>query len=158
MARITLRKALNRKNKLTGRIKELESLIANNFSRTTQIVNGKELESNMMDVSNDIQVLNDCREKLVQLKTKLAEANVAIYSKIYRIAELKAEITWLRGLQMRKGETVNSYDESNIITRTNPIWTMEQVLAKIKYAEGLIEEFQDQIDEYNGSTFIEVAD
>lgn len=158
MARITLRKALNKKNKLIGRIKELEAHIARNFNKSVQYVDGQALSCRQMDITKEYKELFDTKNKLVLLKSALAKANVGIYEKIYHIAELKADITWLRGLNTVAGKSVNEYGDKTYITESTPFKSAEEVMAMIKYDEGMIEAFQEQIDEFNSVTFIEFDD
>jgi len=113
---------------------------------TASTINRRELEFEMLETV----------DKLINIKTAIAKANINIYSKIERMSELKSLIVFYSSLNTKHG----SYDESDYdkerIVQYDALYKQEDVDKKIKELKSQIEELQDEIDEYNSRTMIKL--
>jgi hypothetical protein len=113
-------KALKMKNQLAGEVAQLKDLLAKQNSRSTK---------QKFDYDNR-EVLTRLRAKLdelVKVKTAVAAANVEIYDRIFRLAELKGLATTLNALDTKagvfhegRGFAEASYEESNDLLMLMP--------------------------------------
>ena len=91
-----LAKALKLKNQLAGEVAQFKELLAKQNVRSSK---------QKFDYDNR-EVLARLRAKLdelVRVKAALAVANVEIYAKIFRLAELKGLVAALTGLETKSG-------------------------------------------------------
>ena len=149
--KITLRKALQLKNKFAGDLLKINTLISQNNSK-------KEGSVNRFDVVKLLDEKSKLMAKLIEIKTAIAKANIGIYDKITKIAELKADITFFNSLDCFEGEKEAGYgvaSKSHVYTSTiNPALKTELISSYEKE----IEKYQDEVDYYNHTTQIEISD
>ena len=138
-----LAKALKVKNKLAGEVTHLKELLVKQNSRSTR---------QPFDYNNT-EVLANLRGKLdelVKVKAAIAVANVEIYGKIFRMAELKGLISTLDALETKQGVICTGGEYGR------PVET--EYVAQIKQSEAdkLVAELQTEIqliqevlDEFN---------
>jgi hypothetical protein len=147
--------ALKEKNRITGRIKKLQTQIENsNFYKSDQ---PPDLDSKVLLIK-----LQEEWAYLIDLKTKIAKANIGIADKLIRLAEAKAELTFWNHMTKysQKAETTSmrSYyiDGSSVQVPETIISTITsmEVLTNIDKVQSIIETLQDEIDVYNGTTKI----
>lgn len=150
MTQVRIRKALQIKNRLAGEVANLNKLIqANNSHREGQVeFNVKEL----------LDKRNIAVQKLVAVKTALAVANVSIYGKLARMAELKDEIKFLRGLNTSSGEEELGYGERAKTVKIVAEVTAADVEANVTRLSLEIETLQDEVDFFNSTTEITIPD
>lgn len=139
-----LAKALKLKNKLAGEVETLKDLLKK------QNVRSKKQE---FDYDN-AEVLADLRAKvdeLIRVKAAIAQANTAIYERIFRAAELKGLVATLNSLDTRTGVHLEG---GNYVERPVEVEYMAQ-LGKVE-VDRLVAEFekeidsvQDELDEFN---------
>lgn len=147
-----LAKALKLKNKLAGEVQHLKDLLKK------QNVRSKKQE---FDYDN-AEVFADLRSKvdeLVRVKTAIAQANAAIYERIFRAAELKGLVATLNALDTRTGVHLEG---GNYVERPMEVEYMAQ-LSQVE-VDRLVAEFeeeidsvQDELDEFNFANEITVA-
>ena len=150
MAQVRIRKALQIKNRITGEVANLSKLIQAN--------NSHQDGTGRFDV---VTLLNDraaAVEKLVAVKTALAIANVAIYEKIARMAELKAEIAFFRSLNTAEGVQNAGYGAQVVQVKIVATVDAAQVENVVKARTLDIEKLQDEIDYFNSATEITIPD
>ena len=144
-----LAKALKLKNKLAGDITWLRQLLGSQNCRPTKWP---------FDYDNH-QVLADLHRKideLVKIKSAIGTANATVYSKVFRLAELKGLIVTLKGLDTREGRfTEINYNTPVEVEYRSQLKKAEadKIVAEI---EAEIVALQDALDEFNNSTSIEV--
>jgi uncharacterized protein YfbU (UPF0304 family) len=148
MNKITLRKALRLKNNLVGEMKKMKEIISNKNSL-------KETTPRREDIVACMDAINVIRGKLIELKSKIAIANTAIYAKIYEVEELKSHIAYLNSVSTTEGY-VTDYGESEKV-KVNAAFNSADIGQMVKTFESRIEFLNDEIDEYNGKTYIEVS-
>ena len=141
-----LLKALKHKNKLVNQINK----VLEKIRRENSIPDSK---MRAYDVNLLMKEYLDLREQLINLKTSIQKANVPIYEKMVRLAELKSTINNLNSIDTSEGIVEvgyngNTQNKSVVINQKN-IDTM------IADTEKQIESLQDEIDTYNAITDIE---
>ncbi len=153
MNTMSIAKALKEKNRTTGRITKLQKqIVANNRYKQ-----GVEQDYN----SNDL--LKSLQEEwafLIDLKTRIAKANVGIADKLIMLTEAKAELAFWTSF--RSGQPIEELKESEYVdgkyvnVTVNYINTIpsKEVDANVTRVQKQIEDLQDDIDVYNGTTKI----
>lgn len=147
---LTLRKALNVKNRLIGEVHRLTS-------KTPPFNCHREDQPPAYELEELLEKRKKVVESLIALKTAIATANVPIYEKIARVAELKTEITMY---QVFKTSPISIYDYDDkgdrITIKTIVKMPENEVDDKISALQKEIEALNDEIDYYNGTTKINV--
>ena len=146
-----LAKALKLKNKLAGEIIYLKQVLKTQNTRPLK---------QQFDYDNHevMRKLRYTMERLVEVKTAIAVANVEIYEKIFRLAELKGLVAALREIEAREGTIVEtrSYGSPLEIEYRSQIKTAE--LDKLAAeAEEEIVALQDALDEFNAARSVQLA-
>ncbi len=143
------KQALKQKNKLAKKIQETSVRIAKYNSVDENAYRPYDIN---LELNNLIALTND----MVELKTKIHMANREVYSKIFRLSELKALVKHLRGVDcsqgvttpgLRYGESVNPSVKSCVIGRLDMDKYIEQY-------ETEIDKIQDELDRHNSITEI----
>ena len=144
--KISLAKALKTKNTLVGKINELKSIIMQNNSKA-------EGHSFTLDLGEIHKELVEKSAQLVDLKTKIGVANIGIVGKVTQMAELKTMAAWYKGLPTKEGKYTEYGEEPISYT-----CVFKQATLRVFYLEleSQIEALQDQIDDYNATTFIDL--
>jgi hypothetical protein len=138
---MNIRKALQEKNKLTGKINQLyQRLRENNITE-----DGQSLPYNSREVMAEIQ---QCTAQLISLKVKIQIANTPILSDIYELAELKNLITRLRYLDCQDSRRISS----GIITYHTATIKAQERDQMILALETQVEAIQERIDSFNFRT------
>jgi predicted ribosome quality control (RQC) complex YloA/Tae2 family protein len=153
--KVTLRKALRIKNKLAGEIARLQEIIKNNNSQ----IKGRNYsyDSNQVLGNELLPVF----ENLIEVKSKIAKANVAIYDKVFRIAELKSMVVFLRGVDTTDGLDTKS-NRGYLAQEEKEVWktaTLKDIdiQSLIQEMENQIETLQDEVDAFNAAQEIELG-
>lgn len=152
MAQVRIRKALQIKNRIAGEVANLSKLIQTHNSHVERI------DPPRFDVDKLIVERSQAVNKLVAVKTALATANVAIYEKISRLAELKAEIQLYRALPTNEGVQSSSYGVETKVVKIVATVNAAQVEDIVKARTIDIEKLQDEIDYFNSATEITIPD
>ena len=158
--KITLRKALNLKNKLVGEINELGSIIVSHNRYET----GRNSLSEKIDVKLKLSEYIKKKNDLTALKIAIVNANAnsdgsnSIYGTLMKIEETKSLISFLKGIQTDTTcrEQTDYRTNTTTITEVKVQVSYEEIQGLIKKAEKQIEEFLDAVEEFNGTTRIEV--
>jgi hypothetical protein len=141
---MNIKQALKQKNKLAKKIQETSVRIAKYNSVDENAYRPYDIN---LELNNLIALTND----MVELKTKIHMANREVYSKIFRLSELKALVKHLRGVDcaqgvttpgLRYGESVNPIVKSCVIGRLDMDKYIEQYEAEI-------DKIQDELDRHN---------
>jgi hypothetical protein len=138
---MNLRKALLEKNKLSGKINQLQQrLRENNICE-----DGQQLPYNSREV---LQEIHQCTEQLIALKVKIQIANTPILADIYELAELKSLITRLRYIDCNDTRRISS----GIITYQYATIKAGERDLLVQDIEAKIEAIQERIDSFNFRT------
>lgn len=152
-SRINLHKALKIKNRLAGELSRLRGI--------AQRENSKKEGTCKVDMPDLYRQIQDVWEKLIEIKTRLAEANIGIYRSLETMAELKTSMAHLNNLNVSEGEEkehVGLFEQKNgvqpkvykIIAYKN----QEIVDQDLKACQLEINRLQDEVDDYNAKTTI----
>jgi hypothetical protein len=92
-------------------------------------------------------------EELVELKTKLHLANAPVYGKIFRMSELKSQLSNLKQLDCVDGKHFDRYGRGEAVVKTAKISVLEKDQLVLTIEEE-IERLQEELDEHNATTSI----
>ena len=158
-----LAKALKEKNRIAGEINRLKTLISRENSRDVK-------SSSTVDVASLWINLLNTTEKLIKVKTEIFKANVCIYDKIVRMAELKGRSAWLSSINTNNEKIENPYGTNIMVTEYKACmalnqnvnildlvrqFKLEDVDRMTKDLQDEIAKLQDEIDEYNATVSID---
>ena len=139
-------KALKLKNQLAGDVAELKDRLAKQNSRASTVPFD-------YDANDVLAALRAKVDELVSVKSAIASANLAIYPRIFRLAELKGLVTSIKSLDTRQGVfkeggsfSLSAIDIEYIAQIKKP--AVDALVAKL---EAEISVIQDELDEFNQS-------
>lgn len=158
--KINLPKALKIKNRIVGELNRVRALIRRDNQIETTNMTGEEVQAHIKGVKNLINVEASLFESLIMIKTFISKANIDIYEKIARMAELKSQMGFVQSLPSRDGQFIeNEYGRPEPIKR-NFLSVVNQKSIDLSHGEmqHRIDRLQDEIDEYNATTLIEIPD
>jgi hypothetical protein len=148
MAEITLAKALNIKNRLTGRLAKVQADIqAYNSVPAGQV--------DQVNVPALLKTREELVGALVGLKTAINDANRETQRDIYDLAEKKATAQFLAGVNTRHGPQPPVYP-STIEVHYVAALKKADVDAQVARLESEIDQLQDKLDQFNHVHKIEV--
>lgn len=150
---INIAKALKEKNRITGRITKLQKQVVEN----NHYKEGVDRDYNSNDLLKSLQ---EEWAHLIDLKTRIAKANIGIADKLIMLTEAKAELVFWNGF--RSGQPIEERDEyqyvdgKNVTVTVNYINTIpsKEVDANVLRVQKQIEDLQDDIDTFNALTKI----
>lgn len=143
---MNIAKTLKAKSQLVNKINKLKAKIKHNNST----LKGNE---KMYDIKTLLQELETKTEELVQLKTKLTQANAAVQDKIYKIGELKSMIAFYKEMSVRQGKTMESNYNTTIVEYEAQV-TQKDKDEAIEKLETEIMQLQDELDTFNYTTIL----
>ena len=151
---MNISKALKEKNRIAGRIAKLQAQVAkyNRYKKDSV----REFSSREL-----LKSLQEEWAYLIDIKSKIAKANAGISDKLVQLTEAKAELSFWNGIS-NTGPSEEIVSESKYLNGTyvNVDVTMicdvssKDVQTNINRVQKLIEDLQDEIDDYNASTKI----
>ena len=146
--KINLSRALKEKNRLIKKIKDIQTFI--------QINNLFCENENKIDVISQTEELEKNINKLVDLKSAIAKANseYGISYLVYKMEELKSLVAFYKRFSTKTNGY--SYDCEGERVREIAQIDYENSVKTVSYLEQQIEDIQDQIDDLNATTFIEI--
>lgn len=144
---INLAKALKLKNRLAGRLARLTSDI--------QTYNSVQQGTEAVDVRNRLRERAETVTLLTDLKFAVSQANLSVQKVIFDLAERKAEVALLSGLNTRHGVYKEGYPVGGDVTYVAQFRKAEidELVSKL---EAEIDRLQDQLDSFNHITTIEI--
>lgn len=147
LTNITLAKALKLKNRLAGKVAKL--------TQTVQTYNSTQESAERIDVRAAFAERADLVARLTDLKAAVARANAPIQKDIFTLAELKAEVTLLAGLNTKHGTVMEGYPTAGQVTYVAQ-FRKTDVDALTDALEARIDALQDKLDTFNTQTLIGV--
>ena len=150
---INISKALKEKNRIAGRISKLQSQVVayNKYKKDSN----KEFSSKEL-----LTALQEEWAYLIDIKSKIAKANIGIADKLVRLTEAKAELSFWNGFHSGPPKEVVSeskYMGGQYVTVDTPMIcdiSAKDIQTNINRVQKLIEDLQDEIDFYNQFTRI----
>lgn len=146
---MTLARAMQVKNQLVKRLAETRNLIygANSHPAT---------ETVDVDVRELYDLQQQMLDKLIELKTAMAEANHGIRHEIFEIGELNATIDFLLKVPHKAGRQARWGG----LTPCEEEYVAEigghEIREKVRQLRQRLDQLQQQVDAYNAQTKIEV--
>jgi len=147
--KVTIARALKEKNRVAGRLALARDLVGKENSKDIKVPRG-------IDVAETYALAKALRDRLVAIKSAIAEANKPIVSKIIELDEIKSEIAYLNGLSVREGKFVETNYGSRIESEINAVISKQQVLDEVAALQARADSLQDALDEFNATTKIEI--
>ena len=142
---ITLAKALKLKNRLAGRVAKLTADI--------QAYNSTQEGAERLDVRGKYEERAGLVRRLTDLKDGISRANAPIQRAVFELAELKAEVTLLAGLNTKHGTFQEGYPAAGPVTYIADIRKADAD-RMVEALERRIDAVQDRLDGFNTTTSI----
>lgn len=146
---VSIARALKEKNRIAGKLAKTRELIKRENSHDERIPRRVDIRA----LQKDEQAL---MEGLIKIKTAIAVANAGVIAKIVELDEVKAKIVFVNGINVKEGV----YEEENFSSKSIREYHVEihqdEVIKETDALQKRVEELQDEIDEYNAITKIEV--
>ena len=133
--------------------KKLASKMNQEFSKVQMYNSVEEGSIRVYDVVESMRNWLTMSEELVELKTKLHLANAPVYGKIFRMSELKSQLSNLKQLDCVDGKHFDRYGRGEAVIKTAEISVLERDEMVLKIEEE-IERLQEELDEHNATTSI----
>jgi hypothetical protein len=136
-------KALKQKNKIVAELKMLRERI----EEYNSVISGNPRPYDITEIQ--VQLMTKMQE-LVSLKTRLAQANTLVYSKIFELSELKGLAKFYKDLEIKDGLSKDHrYDEAQNYESELKVKQRDELVSEL---EVRIEILQDELDEFNALT------
>ena len=147
---MNIKQALKKKNKLVG-------LIHEEFYKASQYNVIDEGNPRPYSATESIGKWMQLTNELIVLKTAIHKANLPVYDKIFEMSELKNQVKSLKSLNCASGKVSTSRwgSESEPVIKHAEINIVERD-SMIKNLESRIETLQDELDQWNHNTLIEL--
>ena len=133
--------------------KKLASKMNQEFSKVQMYNSVEEGSTRVYDVVESMRNWLTMSEELVELKTKLHLANAPVYGKIFRMSELKSQLSNLKQLDCVDGKHFDRYGRGEAVVKTAKISVLEKDQMVLTIEEE-IERLQEELDEHNATTSI----
>jgi len=140
---MNIKQALKEKNKLKGKISQ-------SFERLRYYNNVMEGMRKSYDIHEVYQQVEKDIDRLVELKSRIQLANNKVFTKIYRLSELKNLASVLRRLPC----SVTRNTEGGTITYSIPQIGIQERDILLEKIEAEIESIQEELENYNHITTI----
>lgn len=141
----TLAKALKLKNRLAGRVAKLTADV--------QTYNSVQDGAEQADVRGKYEERATVVRRLTDLKLTIAQANQPIQRLIFELAELKAEVALLAGLNTKHGTFVEGYPTAGPVTYVAQVRKADAD-RMTEQLERRIDAVQDRLDVFNNQTTV----
>lgn len=142
-----LNQALKLKNRLASDLVRLQEILRRENSRR----NDNKSTVDREHVWNSILRKS---EELGKIKAQIAKANIGIYDKIERMAELKNRIAYLHSISIRAGEEIVLFgrNQEKMVYEWDAFFKQEDIDRCVSEIQEDINSLQDDIDIYNATT------
>jgi hypothetical protein len=148
---VTLAKALSIKNRLAGRLSQARS----NIETYNSVPAGQRDDEGRatVDVRAEYERLLMLQEGLVAVKAAVHRANTPAYEDVLRLAEKKALVQMLSGLDTKHG-TEPGY--AGVEFRYSATILKPEVLEMVRRLEAEIDKLQDKLNHFNATATVEI--
>jgi hypothetical protein len=144
---MNIKQALKRKNKLVG-------LMTEEWNKVSQYNVTDDGNPRPYSAVEAMAKWMNLSEELVTLKAKIHLANGPMYDQIFRLAETKNQVKYLKSLNCQSGKVQNRWDSEAPTIKHAEINVVERD-KMVKDMEVRIEMIQDDLDQWNHNTIIE---
>lgn len=148
---MTLARALKEKNRVAGRL----AIVRGRIHRLNS------WEEDIAPREGDVQALDaeasQLQQRLIAIKSAIAVANVKIAEKLISLSETKSEIEYVKGIPTKAGTFIDvTYGGAHITHTFTTVLSNQAVIQRCEELQAKIEQLQDEIDEYNALTQVEI--
>lgn len=144
---MNIKQALKEKNKKAKKIIDL-------LDRTDKYNSMEEGGVRTYNPTESLEQSIETMEELITLKTRIHKANIEVYDNIFRMAEYKSFVKYLKNLNCEEGKiTRTRFGDSASLNKTTIITERERDELVENY-EKMIDDIQSELDEYNATTHI----
>lgn len=149
--KLSLAKALKLKNKLVKEVNSHLKIVQKYNSYESTKKPNFDAKAAYVDYTTSL-------DRLVALKSAIANANGPIYNKIYKMAELKGMIKNLQGVDTQEGKVDRTlgYGQPSKEVEIIALFSDKDIAEIIKNNEAMLEKLQDELDSFNHTTEIEI--
>jgi hypothetical protein len=151
MVKVNLAKALKNKNRLVGEVKKVQEIILRENSREIT-------STSQVDVPEKVKLMNELIDRLIDIKSKITAANIGVYPKLAEMSECKSLMEYYSVVNTRDGKiTSRGYNGTE---ETIYVASIKQpdVDAIRDTLQKRINNLQDEVDDYNATTYIEIKE
>ncbi len=143
---MNLSKALNEKNRLARKIREIQ----NKIEIYNSYIKGN---TPVYKIEKLLNELDETIQELTELKTKINNANQPVQNRIFRLAELKSFATFLRKLTIKEGKILDERWNSEVTEWESELGTIQRDKL-LETTEKEIDLIQVELDKFNFETEI----
>ena len=144
---MNIKQALKRKNKIVG-------LMTEEWNKVSQYNVTDEGNPRPYSAVESMAKWMQLSEELVTLKARIHLANGPKYEQIFRLAETKNQVKYLKSLNCQSGKVQSRWDSDAQIVKHAEVNVVERDKL-VKDLEQSIEMIQDDLDQWNHNTIIE---
>ena len=146
---VTIARALKEKNRVAGRLAKAREIIQQENSKDKSLPRRVDVEATYAEAKM-------LEARLVAIKSAIAQANNPIVGKIIELDELKSEIAFLNGLNVKEGRFEEVSYGNKIVRDIEAVVGQARVLAEVAELQKRADVLQDALDEFNASTKVEI--
>ena len=146
---VTIARALKEKNRVAGRLAKAREIIQQENSKDKSLPRRVDVEATYAEAKM-------LEARLVAIKSAIAQANNPIVAKIIELDELKSEIAFLNGLNVKEGRFEEVSYGNKIVRDIEAVVGQARVLAEVAELQKRADALQDALDEFNASTKVEI--
>ncbi len=143
---MNLSKALNEKNRLARKVREIQNKIEEHNSYIKGSTPVYEINKLLSELEESIKALTD-------LKTKIQKANLPVQDKIFQLAELKSFAVFLRKLKIKEGKVLGDNWNAEVVEWESELGTIQRDTL-LENTEKEIDLIQTELDKFNFETNI----
>lgn len=156
MKKMKLYTVLKLKTRLIGELNRVNAIIQRDNSLD---ITRDAQENKIAAVKKAVEERKVIKKKILAVKAAIAKANIGIYAALAEMEEFKNDIaSFYPTLRTANGEIIQGYaNDGNPLIRKYVAFLEEKTIDELKIeAQKRINELQDEVDEYNATTFVEV--
>ena len=146
---VSIARALKEKNRVAGRLAKAREIIQQENSKDRSLPRRVDVEATYAEAKM-------LEARLVAIKSAIAQANDPIVAKIIELDELKSEIAFLNGLNVKEGRFEEVSYGNKIVRDIEAVVGQARVLAEVAELQKRADALQDALDEFNASTKVEI--
>ena len=146
---VSIARALKEKNRVAGRLAKAREIIQQENSKDRSLPRRVDVEATYAEAKM-------LEARLVAIKSAIAQANDPIVAKIIELDELKSEIAFLNGLNVKEGRFEEVSYGNKIVRDIEAVVGQARVIAEVAELQKRADALQDALDEFNASTKVEI--
>jgi len=124
-------RALSEKNKLARKIKDIQARIKEHNSYIAG-------NSPVYNIEEQLRDLNESIDKIIEIKSKIAAANLEKIESVYRLSEMKSLASFLKKLSIKEGKVKGDGYSSDVNEYESEVSNVER--------DKLVEDLETRID------------